>query len=242
MKFATFLTLAIVSATVLPAGATLVDMNRENTVIWQDTGDQFDLPIANISTYVSVGDGTSPLWTQSVTGDVSLKVAGMAEGVRDNTFNRDRNSSTYGPKNTVIRDFVGSATGFSYAITITDLAAGTYDYSSWHFDPGDTRWSSRGASSHAVTLTDAAGTGVSVGTANIPGNTTLNINTDPFFQLTPVQFQIVSDGVNPIVINYGAGTSAFVINGFEITAIPEPATMSLVAAGALTLIRRRRRK
>ena len=145
---------------------------------------------------------------------------------------------------TFFRDFTGVANATSFTLTLSELAAGEYEYTSWSYDPGSTSFSRPGSYVRPVTLTDALATGASVGNATKFGVDTTPLDSptdpDPFNAVVPFTTQFTSNGTDPIVIVYGAGDGNFVINGFEIAVVPEPSTAALLS-GAFMIAGRRRR-
>lgn len=208
--------------------AIVIDFNREgSTTVAGATG-------INVS-------GANALFSNiSVSGNVSFTVSSSISTTTADVFNRDRNSATFGPKDSFFEDFVGVTNNAAYTLTFTNLAAGTYTFSSWHYDPGATTFPpSPDAAIRTLLLTDANGTATNLGTVTKPAtNTITNLN-----QLTPFTFQLTSNGTNPVIVTYGgAGSGAFVINGFEINPVPEPGAMGLLPATALLAVFRRRRR
>lgn len=117
-------------------------------------------------------------------------------------------------------------------ITLSGLAAGSYDITLYAYDPGG----SLGGFTADVFLND-------VDVADIEMT---NKNTDP---LTYGQQTItaVSDGLSDVVIGLqaqpdGISEGRAILNGIQIVPIPEPGSLALLGFSALAIIKRRHRR
>lgn len=223
------------------ASALILDFNREGSTSFSG------------ATNVNLSSGTALISNLAVTGNVSFTLSSSISTVSADVFNRDRNSATYAPNvvsaaagasdpnsmASFYRDFVGALDGAAYTFTFSNLAAGTYSFSSWHYDAGATAFASPSAGSRSLLLTDANGTAVNMGLVTKPAPS----SGDTFASITPFTFQVTSNGVNPVIVTYGGtNTGTFVINGFEINPVPEPGAAGLLALAGTALVIRRRRK
>jgi hypothetical protein len=134
--------------------------------------------------------------------------------------------------------------------TLSDLPAGEYSYRSYHHD---TEYQS---GEFIVDLFDANGSsaiGAFEMTASTPGGNNDNLENpglgnDPAVLSSTVSFTFWSDGINDVQVQYQAyeipgnvQQSFLGVNAIEVKAIPEPATLALLALGSIGLLRCRHR-
>ncbi|QNN21502.1 PEP-CTERM sorting domain-containing protein [Planctomycetales bacterium ZRK34] len=123
-------------------------------------------------------------------------------------------------------------------LTIEGLEAGVYKMTSWHHEGGGS--GDTGGSSNLIDIfvTDAMGSLRSVIDDLVTSGGNLS-SVDP----ASATYAIYSDGINPITILFDDASPTdheTVLNGFQLLVIPEPASMAMLAAGSLMLMRRRR--
>jgi len=190
---------------------------------------------------------TTPL--TSLTGDAfeiaidNLNAAGAATG---NIDWRDRGNSTSTATLAMLgEDFIKNNAGI-IRVTLTGLAPGTYQFTSYHLDPDNTQ-----SDNIQIRVTDAIGTNVlqtDTGNAGIdvPGATTaeeVNNITNAHLTDSSATFSAISNGIAPIVLLFDGSPSAddeTPLNGLAI-AIPEPSSMVLASLGIVGLIALARR-
>jgi hypothetical protein len=222
------LSAALLLASLAAAPAVIFDFNREGS------------PTFAGYTGINLSSGEALLSNVALSGFLGTTLSSSVSPSSPNTnvFNRDRNSTTFGPKNDFFRDFVGATDGVTYTLTFNGLAAGTYTFTSWHYDPGATAFGSPTQATRSVLLTDANGTAVDMGLATKPAAASItNLN-----QVVPFTMQFTANGTNPVIITYGGTTTgSLVINGFELVAVPEPSAAMLLVVGLMFLRPGRRR-
>ena len=112
-------------------------------------------------------------------------------------------------------------------LTLGGLKAGTYTITTWHHDANDGGDATFDVGGGSILGTAPTGIAVTSGSADnllTPGEATWNF---------------VADGVNDTVFTFSRTSGGeFFLNGFVV--VPEPATMAVLAMGALAVIRRRR--
>jgi len=183
--------------------------------------------VANISTTFAYADATD------TTVDVTMTSAG-------NTYTRNYNNTITGAQagnQNLLEDLVffnSSLSGTNFIqVQFDDLKAGSYTYTGYHhFVQANTDFAT----------TDILLNGVDTGDDVLMANHSSPYLIDTL-RTSVVNFAVASDN-DPVTIRYAnptGTTTTFGLNGFELTQIPEPATMSLLALGGLAILRRRKR-
>jgi hypothetical protein len=157
---------------------------------------------------------------------------------------RDRgDSSSSDPLVLLGEDFVKNNGGI-VRLTLSGLAAGTYNATSYHIDPGFTQ-----SQNIQVFLDEGSGfsnTGA-VGNSFVSAGG-VNGLTTALVQSTAANFQFTTDGNTDVVVVFDGRTDPGVgengetpLTGFNFTLIPEPSSAILSLLGGLAFIVRRRR-
>ena len=189
-------------------------------------------------------DGTPKSGTYS--GYTDLAAGDITVTLTDLEFNRGYNNGTGAGT-----DFTGTDLDAMYAdilfrndagqtidIIISGLDAGTFQFTTHHLI------ASPSPGTFDFIVTDSTGTSTLGNYAMGTGS----VGASPTFNPTVITFQVVSNGVDDIVLQMDATTLSnggntggwFGVNGMEIGAIPEPSSFALLGLGGLALLRRRR--
>lgn len=151
---------------------------------------------------------------------------------------RDRGAVTSGPglaQSDLLRDFVFRG-GSGLVLQLSTLKAGTYSFTGFFHDTTNQQKAGRltvdrdGWSTGALDEEEVVSSFIySTGTAPTTVGT--------------ASFTFEADGINPvaIVVRSSDGGTAHVINGFTVTAVPEPSSTALLGLGGFALILRRRK-
>jgi hypothetical protein len=135
---------------------------------------------------------------------------------------------------------VGQA-GLLLQISGSDLGSGQFDWTSWHVDHDDQ------TGDMLVELSVDGGATYSTASASFD---IVDGRDEDFFAgaPNPLTFSFVSNGSDDIIVRYSNLETAsrrnyVVVNGFEVSAVPEPGTLVLfgIALAAISLTRLRRR-
>lgn len=148
----------------------------------------------------------------------------------------DRGDVTGSLVGDVIEDQIKNQVG-GVELTLTDLAAGTYLMTTWHHD------ASGGAAGNLIDIlvSDA------LSSNRLVTDDLLTTGGFAPSAIASATFEIVSDGVNPIVILFDDANAAgnsdreTALNGFQLVLVPEPATAAMLALGIPGALARRRR-
>ena len=170
-------------------------------------------------------------------GSDQVRVTIDSEGSVDAVDFRDRGDVS-GSVGDIIEDQI-KAQNSGIELTIEGLEAGVYKMTSWHHDANG---ATGGAAENQIDIfvTDALGA-----LRQVIDDLATTGGTNPGTVADP-SYAIYSNGVDPITIffdNVGVGNNnpnEIVLNGFQLLVIPEPASMAMLAAGSLMLMRRRR--
>jgi len=183
-----------------------------------------DLNAETIETFTGFSSLTAP---SSVVNGVTMAISGH-EAER----NREQNDGVLSSGSAFIADgtnidaliddlVFNNNDGGAVTVTISDLPAGTYDVESWHWEP--------------IRRTEFAGFTIDVA---VDGIVVLD-DVLGFSDTTPLSYQIISDGTNPVVIEFSENDNQVRFNGIALrlaeSAVPEPSTFVLAALGLLGL-------
>lgn len=162
-----------------------------------------------------------------IAGTVTVTI-GAADGVVDW---RDRGQMTV-PLADLAEEFALDRTGLQ--LVLDDLQAGEYFITTYHHDRG------YGWGPIDIDISDARGAGRPVATDFAMST---GVATDP----ACVSFFFTADGMNPVTIDFTTAGLSFdheiaLLNGFALSYIPEPTSLTLLAGGLLALARRRKRR
>jgi len=153
--------------------------------------------------------------------------------------NRNRGGTitgTYASLSNVLTDFYGSRQ-IGDVVTLTlSLAAGTYDFLSYHHDSEN---STIVQSITASTVLNANVTNISNQTSSF--TMTSGRNELPSIATYSTRFTLLAAGDVQFQLTKTNGSGEFGFNGFELTLVPEPSALALCGAGFATLVLRRRR-
>ena len=109
-------------------------------------------------------------------------------------------------------------------LTLSGLSAGTYEMTTYHHGTTHASASAFGGPFHLL-----------VDGSQVNGDYTHTFGTSPD-TITTIDFQFIADGVNPVAIEFvepTAATREIVINGFELSAVPEPSALAIILTGAV---------
>lgn len=130
---------------------------------------------------------------------------------------------------------------FSVIIDGEDLTAGTYDWTSWHFDHSN----QTGLMDIEVSIDGGVNFSKPVDDLDIVDGTTDGFTGAP----NPASFSFTANGTDDVQVRFtndlsnggGAGNVNFlVVNGFEFALVPEPGTLALLGLCGVMMIKRRR--
>ena len=154
-------------------------------------------------------------------GDLTVRIANASSSAR--TRNRNAVTGTFASLSDLLHEWVGGGGGFDLYLT---MPAGSYHLTTYWHDAdsglpddgseGPVDWDIDGVSQTAFYIT----------TGDAP---TVEIRT--------ITSALTSDGVTPVNLYYDGGAAK--LNGFDLTAIPEPAGLGLLGLALLGLRRRR---
>jgi len=146
-----------------------------------------------------------------------------------------------------LRDWIGidgrsgQAVGSDLVLTLSDLPAGNYSWTSFHHD-----MVAIGGGVIDVTVADANGLSTSLSAVTISSHA--SAGGSDIANAATLSLTFDSNGTDPVSMTFHNQNSPsgnldgfFVMNGFMVDVIPEPGTLSLVAlfGGTVLLIRRR---
>lgn len=177
-----------------------------------------------------------------VATDGSISASLLGVGDPDGLEGRDAGqTSRFDVIGTTVDDLVESIVATrqgGFELTITGLAAGTYTMFSYHNENTDVGDGFGGGGGNIIAEINSIQVG-SVANGNLSSN---GVTPTLESAVQVMEFEIVSNGVDPIVIDYslsGASNTFLHFNGFTI--IPEPASLALLGLGGLMVLKRRRR-
>lgn len=184
------------------------------------------------SGFVAATTASTTVTTElGVGGSMTIDV--LLEGYDD----RDRGALTGGPgltQSDLLRDFIFRKNAGGLVIQLSSLKAGTYSFTGFFHDNG----SNQGTGQLHV---DRDGYGVgTLGEEEMVSSFDYSTGTAPTTVGT-ASFTFDADGINPVAIVLRASSNAHVINGFTVTAVPEPSTAVLLGLGGVALILRRKK-
>ena len=208
--------------------ALLVDFGRS-------TGDEMGLTHDVQNGFVAFARSSSGTGAQTQSFSTSLGAGGSLSvtvdaGGSDTSIDwRDRGDVINSELGDLAEDFVFDHDHIQ--LVLDDLKAGGYFITTYHHDRHAGGWDPID-----IAVTDAMGTARTVveGLAVTQGTTG-----DPAL----ATYYFASDGINRVTIDFTTTGSMIVpLNGFALTYVPEPASMTLFGLGGLALAMRRRRK
>ena len=135
-------------------------------------------------------------------------------------------------RNELVEDFAAVRQG-RMQVTITGLPAGIYNFISYHNETTNTGFGTGSYDARIVGVTQDSAT-----TAILPATT-------DDASLSTMNFQFAATAGTPVVIDFisTAPTSGFqpiVLNGYEVSDVPEPAVLGVLCLGGVALFGRRR--
>lgn len=203
------------------------------------TGQRVESSYTGIGTATAGNNGvnlaaTTVPTTDGNTIDIAISNVNQAGGTNGGIDWRDRGTAGAAALEALGEDFVKNNAGI-VRVTITNLAAGIYRFTSYHLDPDNTQ-------SEQILVFANTGSGFyntgATGNANINAGGTGGLETSEVENSAAV-FTIISDGVNPVILVFdgtGATDTEVPLNGLKIETIQSLTSFaSLDAAGSLSV-------
>ena len=252
MNTKTLLT-ALASAGLFAAGSATADTIQVDIT---GTGGNTGTTQAGWSAWSPESGGASVASTDATDGTIEASLSGSGGAINGRNYGiynvTDPGSLTNAD---VWADqwFVGNSMTGEFTLTLDDLKAGTYTFTSYHYaDDLSSANSSKNDEGNMNVFVGGVDTGqdvtfISGGDSEISGGGNPSSSDLDTFGKVTFQFTVANDGDSVAILydNVAATVSStngdtVGINGFELTLVPEPGSLALLAMGGLCVLRRRR--